>query len=957
MKSHRTSNRISSSRRCTPVSSSRIRPLIPAGLAAQVMFGVVWLATGLPAIAQDSPALPEGVTRGASVEGITEYTLENGLRVLLVPDASEPKITVNLTYLVGSRHEGYGEKGMAHLLEHLVFKGTRNHPDIPAELTSRGGKTNGTTRTDRTNYFITMPASDENLLWAINLYADTIRNALISPTDLDSEMTVVRNEWELRSGRPERLLFRGLYETAFGEHSYGHDVLGSRSDIENAPIETLLSFYDRYYRPDNAVLIVAGQISERETLAAVLKDFGAIPRPAMALPHTYTVEPPQDGERTITLRRPGAAPLVAEAYHVPPGSHADAAAVQVLIRTLAAQPAGRLHQALVTTSDASNVNCYTDRFKDPGLAACYAEVLPTASIVPVTQTLIQTMEAVADNPPSNEEVERAKQTILRSMEMNRNNPEQIGLQLSEWAAMGDWRLLFLHRDRVASVTPDDVVRVAREYFREQNRTVGLFLPSERAMEVQIPLAPDIPALVEGYEGRQEVSRGEAMDSSPDGIERRLQRTALPSGMTLSLLPKQSRGGRVVGVLRLRYADVESAFGLDATAFLTSQMLLRGSRSRSRQQIQDDLNRLKARVVVDRFLPSSQDEPPPVETHHLRTEIGLETVGENLAPLLELLAQVLREPSFPEDEFEHLKRQEIARAEAASLEPVGLAVSLFEDHLAPYPLGDPRRPGTMKEWSEALSSVTVDDLRRFHADYFGTNHAELVLVGNLDPRTIVQQTTTLLGNWESKRPHARPQYAYEVIEPVRRTMHLPDQANAALVAAMLLEVGDGHPDYPALVLGMHVLGGGWLNSRLTQRLRHRDGLSYIAAAAMLARYGTSSSRFGALTICAPENLAKAEAAMKEEIELALRDGFRDMEIAEAKKAWMQQQAVLRADDAQLANLLADNERDGRTMAWQAQLEQKVLALAAKDVNAAMVRHLRPDALSWFLAGDLERAGIE
>jgi zinc protease len=386
------------------------------------------------------------------------------------------------------------------------------------------------------------------------------------------------------------------------------------------------------------------------------------------------------------------------------------------------------------------------------------------------------------------------------------------------------------------------------------------------------------------------------------------------------------------------------------------MLLRGTRTRNRQQIQDELNRLKARVAVNRFLPSGQNEPPPNETHHLRTEIGFETVAESLAPLLDLLTQVLREPSFPEDELEQLKRQEIARAEAARLDPIGSVGSRFGDHLAPYSQGDPRRPGLIEEWIAALSSVAIDDVKRFHADYSGAKNAELGLVGNLDAQAVEQQTAKLLGKWESKQPYTRPEYPYQEIEQVRQTVHLPDQANAALIAGSLVEVGDEHADYPALVLGIHILGGGWLNSRLAQRLRQREGLSYVAAALILGRYGTNSSRLGGIAICAPQNIAKAESAMREEFERAAAEGFREAEIADAKKAWIEQQAIMRADEVQLANILSANERDNRTMAWQAELERKVLALTAEDVNAAMRRHVKPAALSFFLAGDLEKAGI-
>ncbi len=200
-----------------------------------------------------APKLPEGITQLASVEGITEYLLEdNGLRILLFPDASKPTITVNVTYLVGSRHEAYGETGMAHLLEHLVFKGTPNHPNIPQELTEHGARPNGTTWYDRTNYFETFSATEENLRWALDMEADRMVNSFIAAKDLESEMTVVRNEFERGENSPSRVLQERVLSTAYLWHNYGKSTIGARADLENVPIERLQAFYRRNFQPDNA---------------------------------------------------------------------------------------------------------------------------------------------------------------------------------------------------------------------------------------------------------------------------------------------------------------------------------------------------------------------------------------------------------------------------------------------------------------------------------------------------------------------------------------------------------------------------------------------------------------------------------------------------------------------------------------------------------------------------------
>src|SRR3954470_2425632 len=257
-----------------------------------------WTAAAILALAVPvfSQTLPPGVQKLASVEGITEYAYPNGLRVLLFPDPSKPKVTVNVTYLVGSRHEGYGETGMAHLLEHMLFLQTRTRPNIKQELTDHGADMNGTTSWDRTNYFETVNATDDNLRWALGLEADRMVNTRIEKPILDKEMTVVRNEFEMGENNPINVMFQRVLETAYLWHNYGHLPIGNRSDIEKVPAERLAAFYQKYYQPDDAVLTVAGRFDETKALQWIAETVGRIPRPGRQLQPTYTQEPTQDGE-------------------------------------------------------------------------------------------------------------------------------------------------------------------------------------------------------------------------------------------------------------------------------------------------------------------------------------------------------------------------------------------------------------------------------------------------------------------------------------------------------------------------------------------------------------------------------------------------------------------------------------------------------------------------------------
>ncbi|MBN2320042.1 MAG: insulinase family protein, partial [Acidobacteria bacterium] len=378
--------------------------------------GYLWGQASPQTETQDA-SLPEGVEKIASVEGITEYRLSNGLRVLLFPEPSKPTITVNITYLVGSASESYGETGMAHLLEHLMFKGSPKHPDIPQELTEHGARPNGSTSYDRTNYFETFQATDENLEWALDLEADRMVHSFIAKKDLDSEMTVVRNEFEIGENDPLGVLQERVLSTAYLWHNYGNSPIGARSDIENVPIERLQAFYRKFYQPDNAVLIVAGKIDESKTLNLVVEKFGAIPRPARSLPNLYTAEPTQDGERSVVLRRVGDTKLIFVVYHIPSGSHPDQAEVSLLARILSDTPSGRLYKALVETQKASSVAGGVLALHDPGVMAFLAEVREENSLEEARDILLDTVEKIVDSPITEEEMQRARTATLKNIDL------------------------------------------------------------------------------------------------------------------------------------------------------------------------------------------------------------------------------------------------------------------------------------------------------------------------------------------------------------------------------------------------------------------------------------------------------------------------------------------------------------------------------------------------------------
>lgn len=909
-------------------------------LAAALLLGAVAIPASL------SAQLPAGVKKGATVEGITEYNLDNGLRVLIFPDASKPTATINITYLVGSRHEGYGETGMAHLLEHMVFKGTPKHKNIPQELTDHGARPNGTTWFDRTNYFETVPATEENILWALDLESDRMVNSYIDGDELKKEFSVVRNELESGENSPGNVLLQRVMSSAFLWHNYGKSTIGARSDIENVPIERLQAFYRKYYQPDNAVLVVAGKIDEAKVLRQIADRFGAIPKPVRSLDRgnmlfpTYTEEPIQDGERSVSLRRVGDVQLAMTMYHIPAGSHPDYAAVEVLARVLGTAPSGRLYKALVESKKATSAFVQNFQLKEPGVLIARATMRKEQSLDEARGVLISTLEDMSATPFSAEEVDRAKTALLANIDLSLNNSASVGLDLSEWASMGDWRLLFLHRDRIKKVTPADVQRVAGTYLKSSNRTLGMFHPTEKPDRATIPVVTlaEVAAMTRDYKGNAALAVGEVFDPSPSNIDSRTTRATIANGFKTTMLPKATRGNTVNAVITLRFGDEKTLGGKGPAARAMGPMLSRGSKTMTRQQIADAFDKIKAQVGFG----SSGNA----------LTANISTTRENLIPALRLAAQVLKEPAFPQSEFDTYKAAQIAGIEQNKSEPGFLASVMMQRKLSPYPTGHPLATGTVEEQIDEIKTLTVDQVKAVYSDFIGATYGDLSVVGDFSKDSVTAVAKELFGSWKSPKSFARLERKFYDVPQFNEKIETPDKANAIFFAGQNLKVRDDSKDYAALAIGGTLLGGGFLNSRLANRIRQQDGLSYGVGANIGAQSLDSVGTFQANAIYNPENLIRLESAFGEEVGKVLKDGFTAEEVEKAKQGWLQQQLQSRSSDQFLASTFANQTITGRTMAYNEQLEKLVAGLTVADVNAAMKKHINLARISIVKAGDFK-----
>ena len=891
---------------------------------------------------QSEISIPEGVSKVTEVEGISEYKLGNGVQVLLFPDASKPQFTINVTVLVGSRHEGYGETGMAHLLEHMLFKGTDRHQDIPTLLKDRGVlNMNGTTSYDRTNYYETLPEGDDNLQFAIDMEADRLVNSLIRGEDLASEMTVVRSEFERSENSPQAILMQRIMANAFEWHNYGKTTIGNRTDIMRVPVKNLRDFYKKYYRADNIMVVLAGKFDQSKALEYLEKHFGSIEIPQRALPKTYTEEPAQDGERIVVLRRTGDTQYLGAAYHTVAASHPDYPATQILASILSNVPSGPLYETMVESELASSASAFVLSGFDPGLFLAMAEVSQDGDLDEVQEKFLATLENVGEEQITDEAVKRAVTRALKARERQFANSERVALNLSEWRAYGDWRLYFLHRDRVEKVTRQDVVRVAKEILIKSNRTLGRFEPTDSPRRAEIPSKPDLKQALANYKGRQKIAEGEDFQPLPEIIEKRTIRGVLKSGIKYALLPKKTRGEVVNLSGEINYGDQENLKGRTTAAALLPALLSRGTSELSFQQFRDRLDELGSRLNFGGSTGS--------------LTFGIQTKRENLGATIQLMQQALRSPLLDEEELDIIRRRMITQMESMRSDPQGLAGTAIRRKLAPYPANDVRYAPTIEENIQRYRSASIDEVKEIHSQFLNGQHGSIAIVGDFDANTIVDELEPVFAEWKSDKNYARIESpAISGIQGERVVINTPDKQNAIYIAGTVLKMSDTDVDYEPLLIGNYVLGGGPLSSRLADRVRKQDGLSYGVGSQFRASDQDESAMFMMFAISNPDNTPKVVNAIDEEVTRFVQSGVTSEELEKAKQSYLKNRRGRRAADRALARILLSNLKNDRTMAFQQESDQRIEALNKQQVNNALKRNLNKENLVIVTAGDFERS---
>ncbi len=909
------------------------------------MFVLLLLALPAAALADD----PLDISAGGggfeyvtSVEGIHEYSLPNGMQVLLFPDSAQARVTVNVTYRVGSMHENYGETGMAHLLEHLLFKGTPDHPDIPGDFAERGMAFNGTTWLDRTNYFESFEPTEDNLDWALRMEADRMVNSFIAYEDLQSEFSVVRNEMERGENSPGRMLDQRIRAAAFEWHNYGKSTIGARSDVEGVDIGRLQAFYRMYYQPDNATLIVAGDFDPGEAAEIIADSFGAVPAPERELPRIYTVEPVQDGERLVTLRRVGEQSLVMAAYHIPAGVTMENTALDALSRVLADSSRGRLYRKMIEPGIAAGSSARADAFAFPGLFTLNATVPVGGDSQEVLNTLLEVAEGIGDEPITEEELEWARLAMVSNYDSAIKNVGSLARILSESIAAGDWRYIFLYRDQLDALTLEDLNAVATRHFKRSNRTAGVFIPTDTPDRTAVAVRSDQSEQLAALAGRQSVSAGEEFIPTPENIAARTVKHELDGGGSLWAIEKKSRGDRIIVSLNLFFGSEESLAGKHGVPDYAAGQLQRGTTRYTRDELATEWDRLKSDLNL--------------RGGGQRINASLHTDEANFDEALALMAHVLREPVFDPEQLEEAKRSALARIAGARGQPQSVVSVALSKALSPYGPDHFRYAMDLDEQEEMIRNMNRDVLARFWDSHIGSQGAIALVVGNTDAAALAERLNELFGDWEAAVEYLPAPSLHHPVQPRQDWLDTPDKANGIMVAALPAPLNVRDADYPALVIGTRIFGGGGLSNRLIERLRQKEGWSYGAGGGMNAsdREGDNSGALFIQAIAAPENLSRVKAGALEELQRALEGGFTAEELQDAVDGIISGDLNSWSSDAALTGILSYGAEYGLDALWYGALHEQYRALTLEDVNETFRKYYKADDFVILIGGDKARA---
>lgn len=915
-------------------------------------------------MAAAAPATVPGFSFVKTVNQISEYTLDaNGLQVLLMPEHSAPVLTFMVTYRVGSRNEVTGTTGATHLLEHLMFKGTEKFQrskgtGVDQLLERSGAAYNATTYLDRTNYYANI--GNDRLALVVELEADRMRNLLLREADRQPEMTVVRNEFERGENSPFQALIKEIFQGAYVAHPYHHSTIGWRSDIEKVSIEKLREFYDTFYWPDNATVSVIGDFQPTEALGLIKQFYGQIPKAPKPIPQVYTEEPEQSAARRVGVKRAGQLGVIAIGHKVPQGTHTDYPALSVLSAILSDGKNSRLYRTLTDKNLTTTVQAFMGFNHDPSLHITFAALAPNAKHDEVEKIALQEVERLKKDGVTDLEVATAISKILADAAFQRDGSFSIAANLNECIAAGDWTTYYSIEDKTKKVTAADVKRVANEYLVEDRSTTGWFIPIEEP-DSDSPATPP-PASASRAENRPsdgpyyyrnlELSRTASVDPvSPSASSVGAAASAQTTGSFATNVVRERIAGIDVLLYKTGVRDVVTfraslpagdALAPNANlaiATLAGGMLDKGTTKQDQFAISQKLESVGATLQFR------------VESYTL--SIDGQCLKKDMPLVLALMAEQLREPAFAPEEFEKEKKQLVGALRRQLENPDSRARESFSRAL--YPPGHPNREPSVSEFLAAVESCTLDQVKAFHASYYGPKRFILVAVGDIEPADVKAKVAESFKGWNGGADVPKANQPRTIDGPREQLIHMAEKPSVTVVFGQATGLKYTDPESQALRLGTAVLGSGF-TGRLMANVRDKEGLTYgIGSRIANDTYNPGDWRITATF--APNLLEKGIESTRRELTAWYEKGITSDELDKRKSNLIGSFKVNLATTTGLAQQLLITAERGYDPSFLDQYPDMINGITQEQVNAAIKKHLNPNSMVLIKAGTIPGAAPE
>jgi zinc protease len=895
----------------------------------------------------------------AQTTGVTETQLDNGLTVLMKEVHAAPVFTAQVWFKVGSRNERTGVTGISHMLEHMLFNSSKNFKkgEISKLISERGGIENAATWTDFTYYWQLL--APENLELSIKTLAERAGSALLPAEEFSKERTVVLSEMDGRENDPDWLLYRDLHATAFMAHPYQWPTIGWRSDVENISRAQLWSYYQSYYHPNNATLVLVGDFDSKKALALVKKYFGA--KPAKELPRpVYTSEPTQRGQRRVTVRREGIADRVVLAYHIPAISSPDAYPLMVLDQILSGGRSSRLYQALVEKQLASSAWSSATMRKDPSLFMLGATGQQGVEAAALESALMEQVKIVASHKPTMEEMQSAKNQLEAYIVFQNDSVSDQGEQLGYYNTINSWTFLETLIPQIKAVTPEHVQSVAARYFIDDNLTVGTFTPPKRPVPggggttspkpgpVQVAdldhikwpgacnyTSGKLAAKPAAKPAQKQISAAKPVPSAPAAAKPQAKpyRIILDNGLVL-IVQENHSNPTVAFAGRILAGSSFDPKGKAGTSGLVAEMLGRGTQTRSALQLATEVESVGASLGTS----------AGVEFAEFRGK----ALTRDFAAVLGIAADQVRNAAFPQDQFEKAVGESLSALDVSKESTEARAFRAF--HGAVFPEGHPYHQPSLEEAEKQLKAVTRDDLIAFHKAYYRPDTTILVIVGDIKPEDAVGLVKKHFGDWKADGPRPKVDIPDVPLQKESRaiTVPMPGKSESTTVFGYAMGVKRGDPDFYAVRLMNEVLGGsGALTSLLGEEVREKRGLVYGIYSTFDATLGAGPwyTTFGS----SPLKVSEALNAARGTVERFKREGPTQQQLERAKGFIIGAFAITVEDNMRLARALASAEFNGLGVDYVQNYAKYYRAVSLPQVKAAAAKYLHPQKSTLVIAG--------